>query len=65
MNDKKICFILCVNNDMYLDECVYYINKLEIPTEYEIDIITVRDADSMTCKHQMLNTKYIFIKMYF
>lgn len=48
MNDKKICFILCVNNDMYLDECVYYINKLEIPTEYEIDIITVRDADSMT-----------------
>ena len=33
---------------MYLDERVYYINKLEIPTEYEIDIITVRDADSMT-----------------
>lgn len=30
MNDKKICFIVCVNNDMYIDECVYYIRNLEI-----------------------------------
>lgn len=48
MNDKKICFIVCVNNDMYIDECVYYIRNLEIPSEYEIDIITVQDAGSMT-----------------
>lgn len=33
---------------MYIDECVYYIRNLEIPSEYEIDIITVQDAGSMT-----------------
>ena len=48
MNNKKICFIICVNNKQYLSECQYYINNLIVPQGYEIDCITVWDAPSMT-----------------
>lgn len=47
MNNKKIAFIICVNNEIYFEECCYYINRLEIPEEYEIDVIAIRDAASM------------------
>ena len=47
MNNKKICFIICVNNDKYIEECVYYINRLNVPEEYTVEVLTVREADSM------------------
>ena len=48
MDDKKICFIICYNDDKYISECLYYINKLVVPGGYLIDVLTVKDADSMT-----------------
>ncbi len=48
MNDKKLCFILCVNSQSFLDECVRYIERLVIPDGYDIDIISVTEAHSMT-----------------
>lgn len=48
MNEKKFCFIMCVNDERYLRECVYYINRLNIPKGYETDMITVTDAECMT-----------------
>lgn len=48
MNDKQICFILCTNNRLYAEECMYYINHLIIPEGYEVDVLTVLDAVSMT-----------------
>jgi len=48
MNRKKIAFIACVNNDKEFAETVYYINRIHVPEGYEIDIIAVREADSMT-----------------
>ena len=48
MNDKEICFIICSNNQLYTEECIYYINHLSIPEGYQIDILTVKDAKSMT-----------------
>lgn len=48
MNDKKISFIMCVNDAMYINECKYYIDKLIIPDGYSIDVITVKEANSMT-----------------
>ena len=47
MDSKKICFIICVNNDMFFYEALYYINKLNIPDGYTIDCITIADATSM------------------
>lgn len=48
MNDKKICFIMCVNNKDYEEEQSYYMNSLKVPEGYEIEILEVRDAVSMT-----------------
>ena len=46
--NKKIEFIMCVNDDLYAEECAYYIRKLEVPEGYSIDILTIRDADFIT-----------------
>lgn len=48
MNEKKICFIMCVNNDEMEQECLKYLNRLQIPEGYEIDQISVREAGCMT-----------------
>lgn len=48
MNEKEICFILCTNDPRYAEECMYYIRHLIVPEGYEIDILTVEDAKSMT-----------------
>ncbi|NME82787.1 glycosyltransferase [Clostridium sp. SM-530-WT-3G] len=48
MNNKKIAFITCVNDDILYDECLRYIGDLEIPEGYEIDVISVREAKSIT-----------------
>lgn len=48
MNDKKICFIMCVNSQLFYDECIQYIERLVIPDGFELDLITITDAQSMT-----------------
>jgi glycosyltransferase involved in cell wall biosynthesis len=48
MNEKKICFISCVNDHQLYKESLYYINQLEIPEGYEIECISVENAESMT-----------------
>lgn len=47
MDKKQIAFIICVNNDQYYNECVRYIQDLDIPEGYSIDIISIQEADSM------------------
>lgn len=47
MNDHKFCFIICANKENYLNECVWYIDKLHLPEGYEKETIVVRDAASM------------------
>ena len=48
MNDHQFCFIICYNNDLFIKECILYINNLIIPDGYTIDILTITDASSMT-----------------
>lgn len=48
MNEKKICFIICVNNTLFFSECCRYIDRLEKPDDMEIELVEVRDAVSMT-----------------
>ena len=48
MNEKEICFIICTNNLLYAEECMYYIRHLNVPAGYSIEILTVEDAHSMT-----------------
>ena len=39
---------MCVNNKDYEEEQSYYMNSLKVPEGYEIEILEVRDAVSMT-----------------
>lgn len=47
LDDKKICFIICANNEIFLEECIFYISQLEIPKDYSIDVISIAEATSM------------------
>lgn len=47
MNDKKFCFISCVNNEQYYNECLHYINCINIPEGYEVEVLAIRDAKSL------------------
>ncbi len=47
LRNKKICFIACVDDDRYWNECISYLSELYVPEGYEVDVIEVRDAKSM------------------
>lgn len=47
-DNKKICFIMCCNNSQYQEECVSYLQELDKPEGYEIEIIPIIGATSMT-----------------
>ncbi|QAV25784.1 glycosyl transferase [Neobacillus thermocopriae] len=48
MNDKKIAFIYCVNNRELYEESVRYVRSLHVPDGYEIEIIAIEGAKSIT-----------------
>jgi len=47
MNEKKICFVTCVDNQEVYREALYYINQLDIPKGYETECISIENAASM------------------
>jgi hypothetical protein len=47
-HEKEFCFIICANDKMYEEECLYYIEHLRVPDGYHIDVLTVEDARSIT-----------------
>lgn len=47
MNKNKICFITCVNDKKYYEESLYYLNQLHIPQGFEVEILSIEDANSM------------------
>lgn len=48
MNKNKICFIMCCNNELYEQECLYYIQRLYIPEKFSVEFKVIKDASSMT-----------------
>ena len=47
MNEKEICFIMCTNNQRYMEEAIYYITHLRVPEGYEISFLAMEDVKSM------------------
>lgn len=47
MNDKKICFIISVKDELSFEECLFYINNLQNPNHFTIDIIPMRNFKSL------------------
>lgn len=48
MDENKVCFIICVNDDKEYEECLLYINHLYVPENMSIELLEIRDAESMT-----------------
>lgn len=46
-SEEEICFIICTNDQLYAQECIYYINQLNVPEGCRIDILTVEEVDSL------------------
>ena len=46
-NDKKICFISCINDEVQYEECLKYIDNLKIPEGYSIENVSIQEANSM------------------
>ena len=48
MDAKRIEFIVCSNNERALQECAFYIGKLNVPDGYEIGLLSILDGKSIT-----------------
>lgn len=61
-NEKKVGFILCCNNSQYQKECCSYLEELERPEGYELEILPIIGAESMTSAYNQgmgqLDAKY-------
>lgn len=59
---KQIAFIICTDNEQCCSECVRYIQDLEIPEGYGIDIIGIQQAESVAAAYnagmQASNARY-------
>lgn len=47
MDDQKIAFITCVNDEEEYRECRYYLDRLRVPKGYTTDVISIQEAPSM------------------
>ena len=52
MNEKEVAFIICVNDEIELEECQYYINRLHVPEGYTVTLLCVWAATSMSSGYQ-------------
>ena len=53
MNNDKICFITCVNDERLYEECLVYINSLDIPKNFSIETVALRGADSIASAYNL------------
>lgn len=44
---QSVCFIICTNNPVYAEECIYYIRHLNVPEGFRTEILTVEEAASL------------------
>ena len=47
INRRKFAFIICVNEEHLFRECELYINQLNIPSGFTVEIVPIRNVDSM------------------
>lgn len=64
-NCNKFCFVICTNNEQYLNECLLYIDLLEVPEGYEIELLTIEGACSMAAGYnEAMNASDAKYKIY-
>ncbi len=53
IDENKIAFIICVNDEEEYAECRYYLDALHIPEGYRTDVIKVEGAPSMAAGYNV------------
>lgn len=48
MDEHKICFIMCSNDEFQARECQIYLEQLLVPDGYQAEVLVVGEAESMT-----------------
>lgn len=51
-NEQKISVISCVNDERMYEEACLYLDQLNVPAGMEVELIAVREAESMTEGYQ-------------
>ncbi|AIX07521.1 hypothetical protein JS609_01842 [Bacillus subtilis] len=51
-NENSISFITCVNDDTLYDLCLRHLQSLSVPPHMKVELINIRDADSMASGYQ-------------
>jgi hypothetical protein len=44
MNENKMCFIYCINDEDHLKKSLHHIKQLHVPPAMEIEYITMENA---------------------
>ncbi len=52
MDERKIAFIVCANDEPELQECHYYLSRLSIPEGMTTEVLSIWDAQYITSGHQ-------------
>ena len=47
MNENKIAFMICVNNESYYEECLFYLNRISVPEGFRIEVFAITEAESI------------------
>ncbi|MBQ6886540.1 MAG: glycosyltransferase family protein [Lachnospiraceae bacterium] len=65
VDENKICFIICVNNQLFYEECVRYLQCLSIPEGMQVEILAVEEAVSMAAGYnEGMNSSNAKYKIY-
>ncbi|WP_074011065.1 glycosyltransferase family protein [Numidum massiliense] len=53
MNERKVLFVTCVNDEAMYAACVSHISRLVVPDQYIVDLLPIRGASSMAAGYNL------------
>lgn len=57
MNEKKVCFVTCVNHDKLYETCQNHVSELVIPEGFNVEIMPIYGAKSITKGYNLAISK--------
>ena len=57
MDENKICFITCVNDEAVYEESLLYVKRLVVPENMQVEFLPVRNALSMAAGYNLAMQK--------
>lgn len=64
MDEHKVCFIVYHISDVYLEECIKYLNRLIVPEKYSVSLLIVKDESVCRGFNEAMNISDAKYKIY-